>query len=158
MDKIAKCLVMFQCTHLLITIIIVTLLYIHPLHTTSHVSTTQRVPLADCIDMYTYIIDEDMKVFVCKENYVHIRGTVHVRYSILQWYKFMSLLSTIEYGIGIVRIDDTRYIQLRKIDIINLYSENGPVAVTLEQWFTLMNLLPKINSALLSTDGSRRNG
>jgi len=153
MDKVPKPVVMFLCTLLPVTVIIVTLFYIHPLHVRSaHVKTniTQgvRVPLDDCSDAYTYTIDESMKIFVCKDDYVHIRGKEHIRYTMLQWHKFVTLVNPIEYGIGIVRIDDTSYIQLKKIGCIELHNGNGRITLNLKQWLTMVKLLPQITKKL----------
>lgn len=113
-----------------------------------------RVPLLDCINGSVFTIDDSIRVYTCKDEYVDIRKwgkvstTTGIRYSKKQWHKLTLMTSIIETYMGIFRLDDGLWISLNKTETIDLREENGGITLTLNQWFELRGLTDKINNVL----------
>ena len=112
---------------------------------------TPLVPLLDCIDGYIFNIDGGIRVYVCKDEYVYLRRrSSRIRCNTQQWHKFTTMFDTIEYSMGINRVDDAIWKGLNKK--IKFCEKKECITLTLDQWFQLRQLTDKINNALNTTE------
>ena len=125
-----------------------------PIHRPTPISTTPLVPLLDRIDGYIFNIDGGIRVYVCQDEYVYLRGSTSIQCNTQQWHKFTMMLDTIEYSMGINRVDDA--IWVAKSDLryktINFCERKECITLTLDQWFQLRQLTNKINNVLGTTE------
>ena len=104
----------------------------------------------------TFYIDGNVRVSVVRNSFVDIRvwnkdkaTREGMKYNAKQWNKFVQLIPSIENNIGIHRIDSKCVItkEINNIQLCELFdgvpSVEG-IALTLKQWFQLVNLVPKI--------------
>ena len=104
----------------------------------------------------TFYIDGNVRVSVVRNSFVDIRvwnkgkaTREGMKYNAKQWNIFVQLIPSIENNIGIHRIDSKCVItkEINNIQLCELFdgvpSVEG-IALTVKQWFQLVNLVPKI--------------
>lgn len=119
-----------------------------------------KVSMYDCIDAYAFNLNDYVRVYVCRNEYVDIRrwGDVGVingtKYTVEQWGKFCMMIDTIEYDIGIMRLDENNTIFTRDFhsimlcNMVNGIPTHKGISLNMQEWFHLVQITPKINNVL----------